>query len=367
MATTRRKNLKRSLSKWSHVAPDQTYKSETTIEEIPDECLIHVLSFLRKATLRYKISLVSKRFYQLSMDPQLWKRLKFDPARHNIKKAMDVVQRSRCLKTLRVTTEIRGFSPFSYVNEIFKTGYLSATLTCLKVASRDEFTLPQDFFQNLSNANVRLTDLRFKNAVFPSDTEQHLACLSDLKAIKIDNCSGNIFKPLSEICKNLKSISFYPACDTTPEEWSSLVKLISRSKSTLKKFSVTEFNYSRGLSKVCALQVLEPLRICPNLEYLTFRMFFFHNIRAQWTLNHWKCIGQMANLIYLHLNVHDLTTEMNCEAAEIVFGGKRLQKLKSLWLEVYIEEEEVANIIATNCPQLRRWPRLRLSRNVKLK
>ena len=343
--------IKRNLSKWSH----QNYKSETTIEELPDECLIHILSFLPKSTLLYHTSLVTKRFHRLSMDPQLWKTLEFEPADHNIEKAKDVVQRARCLKELHVTRKISaGCSPYSYVNEIFKTGYLSATLKCLKVASRDEITLPQDFFQNLSNANVRLTDLKFQNAIFPTDTDQHLACLRDLDLIELDTCRGNIFNALSKICKNLTIISFQPAYDITPDEWSSFVKLISRNKDTLTAVFLREFNRISGMKKRYALRVLEPLSRCSNLEYLAFRITFYDNV--QLTLNDCKLVGQMENLIYLRLDVYRhknvMKTKLNCEEAEIVFGGKRLQKLKTLEINIPLKEKKVLNIIATNCPQL---------------
>ncbi|TRY79808.1 hypothetical protein TCAL_10000 [Tigriopus californicus] len=173
-------------------------------DQLPDEILIKILSYVSETDLAQKICLVSKRFYQLAMDASLWTDIRLPRDKTmEFQECSLLLSRSPMLQKLRMRERSDSNELAVLALEVCPMMRTLELIYCSK--------LKTDFFETLADRHSCLKELN----LWGSGLEQHhlgeyAFSLSSLTRINLFDCRGVDDDGLVELatkCTRIQSIN----------------------------------------------------------------------------------------------------------------------------------------------------------------
>jgi len=339
---------------------DGDNEAAKTIEDLPPEILMDILSRLTTHDLLINVASVSKYFHQLSKDPGVHLRVSL-PANIDLGPAANFLRRVTKIQELKIfnyeETELQlKPKPFSEEpdQQVFCDQLLIAVsnhsnlqvidITGLHATASTFNSLnTTNFFSNLEKLSLHIEMTSGSiDRLHLELTITLLASIGKLKHLKlkgIASLDSNLMTNLAMSCNQLES--YVSDCQLSNEQQVSIYK---ERRSTLKHLNVESVSWDE--------EIFESLSQCEKIDKLTEYIYPF-----------FKGINKLKNLRAIHL---EFNISQNLEALRETFTDGVLPQIESIGLTTFCNEQEIYPIVARGCPNVKVLYMCSANENVEL-
>lgn len=223
-------------------------------EHLPDEIIIHILSYVSETDLAQNICLVSKRFYTLAMDPSLWTDIRLPRDKSmEFEECTLLLTRSPMLQKLsmRERSDCNELAVFA-----LKVCPMMQTLEVIYCSK-----LKCDFFEVLAHNRNNLKELNlWGSGLEHQHLKEHALSMSSLTSINLFDCRGVDDDGLIELAKKCNHIQSINIKEITQVGDRGVELLIDHQKQNLQSLELD----GESLSSQAYLK----LRLCSSLTFL---------------------------------------------------------------------------------------------------
>ncbi|XP_066993720.1 F-box/LRR-repeat protein 2 isoform X2 [Anabrus simplex] len=303
------------------------------IEDLPDEILIKIFSYLHLKEIVLSVCHVSSRWRVLAQDSELWNNLRYTPG--------TTTSETEIINILKVSPKLKVFIPENYM----KYAVLKTVIQNCKDIRKLELYM-DDLNYNIVRDLVRecknLEDLSIVE--IECDRKgcfQLLSKCSNLRALRL---TGNVpddkvcvFKPIADGCPSLQYLDLRNLYDYANAD---LKYLISKKQHQLISLSLRWCSESKS----CVVPIIEP---CKNLLYLHVEEYC--DIMTDEAFQVLKSLPKLKHLSLPYFRSIDVKHMID------LFEYGMVSNLSELELSVCENfNDQLACIIFKNCQKLRR-------------
>lgn len=307
--------------------------SQKGIEDLPDEILVEIFSYLTFGELVFSVQYVSCRWQEVTHDAQLWRTLVYVPSwRDSDDQIASVLQQTPKLQTLILSQ--RGV----------RSTVLNTFMECCPNLKRLEFNHYQRLSTNLLERIVQkcpnIEHLSVPNgALTRIDHAEIIGRFVNLRILEVggwaDPDNPVYLKPLADGCPMLQSIDLKDKMHAIDD----FEYLLQKKKNQLHTLCV---RWSSEEGK-CTLPFLP---ICETLKTLHVDSYSDTNIQAGF--ESLRSLKTVTSLTLCFLNNANINYVIN------IFNKKAMMQLAELYISYYENyEDRLADVIVKNCPKLK--------------
>lgn len=305
-----------------------------TINDLPDEILVEIFSYLSFKDLILSAQLVNRRWAEVSRDVELWRDITYTPdPRTEHSDIVNILEKAPMLRSFVSETEANIYEIVDalcvHCKDIRKLEFWNSTMLSSPLLKK-----LLEHFPNIESLCLGLNK---------SNGEQCMKLLGQcdsLKRLAIYGCEHrqemNILKPIADGCTGLEYLNLVHFYHSDPD----LAYLLRIKKHQLQALLLNCNNLS--VNTICSL------RDCTKLEILTLHARRTHCMSE----DELKAIGSLSNLKALCLLGLGSTSSVKMES---FFRKGKFSRLQELDLSYYgYLNEAVAKSIHKCCPSLKR-------------
>lgn len=209
----------------------------TTLEDLPDEVLVEILSYLTNVELATCVAPVSKRFKDLATTPTLWKSVELLGYRlSGSSEALGILRKMPLLNSLILAGFWDNLKNNRMMNYIATQALiLCPNLRTLELQMTGRGSVSKQLMSAMTTYGLSLKTLKLKPARFiPSDDWQDHEFIQRLEHLELVNCNEDILDIVSDNCDKLTTFIVHSSYfEVLPME-----KFLARSRRSLKSIQI---------------------------------------------------------------------------------------------------------------------------------
>ncbi|KAK7872166.1 hypothetical protein R5R35_001731 [Gryllus longicercus] len=303
------------------------------IDDLPDEILVEIFSYLTFEELVHSVQYVTSRWQEVTHDAQLWRHLAYSPSwRESDGQIASVLQQTPKLQTLILSQ--RG------VRSTVLNTFMESCPNLKRLEFNNYQRLSTSLLERIVQKCPNIEHLSIPNGVLSrKDQAEIIGQFTNLRVLDVggwaDPDNPVFLRPLAEGCPALQSIDLKDKMHTNDD----LEYLLQKKKNQLHTLCV---RWSSEEGK-CTLPLLP---ICQTLKTLHVDSYCDTNIEAGFeSLRSLKTVTSLTLCFLNNANINYVIS---------IFNKKAMMQLVELHISYYENyEDRLAEVIVKNCPRLK--------------